>query len=249
MSLIIWGADCGDVLENLGFCSNQNEHSCSLNNSAVYLQFVQMQMTSWVQEGKAKFQTLLRIFLPFVFPVNSLCWRSAPRLCTSASPLLLPAHTYWRPVKMACTASTHNLVLTTPLRSKGIFSFNLTTLCSYLSYMVTNSIYLFIYLFFLSRQMDMEVTFPIYKKEDKDHDYHTIDGLSFLTDDIVGMWGSCSILQWFYSQYVLFTVMGPHSGFSRDTMWLWGWKDCSVSPPLCYSSYLKFFMFTCIFWT
>lgn len=32
----------------------------------------------------------------------------------------------------------------------------------------------------------MEITFPIYKKEDKDHDYHTVDGLSFLNDDIVG---------------------------------------------------------------
>ncbi|XP_019130335.2 leucine-rich repeat and WD repeat-containing protein 1 isoform X1 [Larimichthys crocea] len=36
-----------------------------------------------------------------------------------------------------------------------------------------------------SRSKEMEITFPIYKKEDKDHDYHTIDGLSFLTDDIV----------------------------------------------------------------
>ncbi|XP_030293946.1 leucine-rich repeat and WD repeat-containing protein 1 isoform X2 [Sparus aurata] len=35
------------------------------------------------------------------------------------------------------------------------------------------------------RSKDMEISFPIYKKEDKDHDYHTIDGLSFLTDDIV----------------------------------------------------------------
>lgn len=39
---------------------------------------------------------------------------------------------------------------------------------------------------FLTRTKEMEITFPIYKKEDKDHDYHTIDGLSFLTDDIVG---------------------------------------------------------------
>ncbi|TKS83239.1 Leucine-rich repeat and WD repeat-containing protein 1 ORC-associated protein [Collichthys lucidus] len=35
------------------------------------------------------------------------------------------------------------------------------------------------------RSKEMEITFPIYKKEDKDHDYHTVDGLSFLTDDIV----------------------------------------------------------------
>lgn len=45
----------------------------------------------------------------------------------------------------------------------------------------------------LIRSKEMEITFPIYKKEDKDHDYHTIDGLSFLTDDIVGKWGSYSI--------------------------------------------------------
>lgn len=46
---------------------------------------------------------------------------------------------------------------------------------------VTYSVY-----FFLNRSKEMEITFPIYKKEDKDHDYRTIDGLSFLTDDIVG---------------------------------------------------------------
>lgn len=40
------------------------------------------------------------------------------------------------------------------------------------------------YLF--GRSKEMEITFPIYKKEDKDHDYHTVDGLSFLNDDIVG---------------------------------------------------------------
>lgn len=32
----------------------------------------------------------------------------------------------------------------------------------------------------------MEITFPIYKKENKERDYHTVDGLSFLSDDIVG---------------------------------------------------------------
>lgn len=32
----------------------------------------------------------------------------------------------------------------------------------------------------------MEITFPVYRNKDKDHDYHTIDGLSFLTDDIIG---------------------------------------------------------------
>ncbi|XP_040907300.1 leucine-rich repeat and WD repeat-containing protein 1 [Toxotes jaculatrix] len=51
-----------------------------------------------------------------------------------------------------------------------------------------------------SRLKEMEITFPIYKKEDKDHDYHTIDGLSFLTDDIVAsknyMHGSIYLWSW-----------------------------------------------------
>uniref|UniRef100_A0A7N6C1M8 Leucine-rich repeat and WD repeat-containing protein 1 n=1 Tax=Anabas testudineus TaxID=64144 RepID=A0A7N6C1M8_ANATE len=50
------------------------------------------------------------------------------------------------------------------------------------------------------RQKDMEITFPIYEKEDKDHDYHTIDGLNFLTDDIVAsknyMHGSIYLWSW-----------------------------------------------------
>ncbi|XP_074467451.1 leucine-rich repeat and WD repeat-containing protein 1 isoform X3 [Sebastes fasciatus] len=50
------------------------------------------------------------------------------------------------------------------------------------------------------RSEEMEITFPIYKKEDKDHDYHTIDGLSFLTDDIVAsknyMHGSIYLWSW-----------------------------------------------------
>lgn len=48
---------------------------------------------------------------------------------------------------------------------------------------------------FVSRSKDMEISFPIYKKEDKDHDYHTIDGLSFLTDDIVGKWSPNSYIK------------------------------------------------------
>ncbi len=32
----------------------------------------------------------------------------------------------------------------------------------------------------------MEIVFPIYKKKDKKNTYRTIDGLSFLSDDIVG---------------------------------------------------------------
>lgn len=38
--------------------------------------------------------------------------------------------------------------------------------------------------------MDMEITFPVYRNEDKDQDYHTIDGLAFLTDDVIGEWRS-----------------------------------------------------------
>ncbi|XP_034744926.1 leucine-rich repeat and WD repeat-containing protein 1 isoform X1 [Etheostoma cragini] len=50
------------------------------------------------------------------------------------------------------------------------------------------------------RSKEMEITFPIYKKEDNCHDYHTIDGLSFLTDDIVAsknyMHGSIYLWSW-----------------------------------------------------
>ncbi|KAK2828370.1 hypothetical protein Q5P01_019404 [Channa striata] len=53
-----------------------------------------------------------------------------------------------------------------------------------------------------SRPKDMEITFPIYEKEDKDDDYHTIDGLSFLTDDIVASknYQHCSIYLWSWSR-------------------------------------------------
>uniref|UniRef100_UPI0037E733FD leucine-rich repeat and WD repeat-containing protein 1 n=1 Tax=Semicossyphus pulcher TaxID=241346 RepID=UPI0037E733FD len=51
-----------------------------------------------------------------------------------------------------------------------------------------------------SRSREMEITFPIYKKEDKDNDYHTVDGLSFLNDDIVAsknyMHGSIYLWSW-----------------------------------------------------
>ncbi|KAM3868713.1 leucine-rich repeat and WD repeat-containing protein 1 [Diretmus argenteus] len=51
-----------------------------------------------------------------------------------------------------------------------------------------------------NRSEEMEITFPIYKKEDKDHNYHTIDGLKFLTDDIVAskshMQGSIYLWSW-----------------------------------------------------
>ncbi|KAK9536782.1 hypothetical protein VZT92_006543 [Zoarces viviparus] len=52
------------------------------------------------------------------------------------------------------------------------------------------------------RTEEMEITFPIYKKEDKYHDFHTIDGLSFLTDDIVASknYMHCSIYLWSWSR-------------------------------------------------
>lgn len=47
----------------------------------------------------------------------------------------------------------------------------------------------------------MEITFPVYKNQDKDHDYHTIDGLSFLTDDVVGECGSGWTIYWCYIDF------------------------------------------------
>ncbi|KAF7206837.1 leucine-rich repeat and WD repeat-containing protein 1 isoform X3 [Nothobranchius furzeri] len=53
-----------------------------------------------------------------------------------------------------------------------------------------------------SRSNEMEITFPIYEEEDKEHDYHTIDGLSFLTDDIIASKSHmhCSIYLWSWSR-------------------------------------------------
>lgn len=52
----------------------------------------------------------------------------------------------------------------------------------------------------------MEITFPVYKSKDKDHDYHTIDGLSFLTDDIIGecRWDGTNRF-WFYCWLIVIT--------------------------------------------
>lgn len=44
----------------------------------------------------------------------------------------------------------------------------------------------FSFLFVFSRNEEMEIVFPVYKKKDKKNTYRTIDGLSFLSDDIVG---------------------------------------------------------------
>ncbi|XP_039518441.1 leucine-rich repeat and WD repeat-containing protein 1 isoform X2 [Pimephales promelas] len=50
------------------------------------------------------------------------------------------------------------------------------------------------------RNEEMEVVFPIYKKNDKKNNYRTIDGLSFLSDDIVAskshMQGSIYLWSW-----------------------------------------------------
>ncbi|XP_066516628.1 leucine-rich repeat and WD repeat-containing protein 1 [Hoplias malabaricus] len=50
------------------------------------------------------------------------------------------------------------------------------------------------------RSAEMEIVFPVYKKKEKNCDYRTIDGLSFLTDDIVAsksqMQGSIYLWSW-----------------------------------------------------
>lgn len=47
-------------------------------------------------------------------------------------------------------------------------------------------IYFLFFCLFFSRNEEMEIVFPVYKKKDKKNTYRTIDGLSFLSDDIVG---------------------------------------------------------------
>ncbi|XP_026183465.1 leucine-rich repeat and WD repeat-containing protein 1 [Mastacembelus armatus] len=59
------------------------------------------------------------------------------------------------------------------------------------------------------RSKDMEITFPIYKKEDKDHDYHTIDGLNFLNDDIVAS-----------------------KNFMHGSIYLWSWSRTKAQHPV-----------------
>ncbi|KAM6970043.1 leucine-rich repeat and WD repeat-containing protein 1 [Aplochiton taeniatus] len=52
----------------------------------------------------------------------------------------------------------------------------------------------------MKRSEEMEITFPIYDNEDKEHNYHTIDGLQFLSEDIVAskshMQGSIYLWSW-----------------------------------------------------
>ncbi|XP_061754990.1 leucine-rich repeat and WD repeat-containing protein 1 [Nerophis ophidion] len=58
------------------------------------------------------------------------------------------------------------------------------------------------------RSRDAEITFPVYEQEDKDHDYHTVDGLSFLTDDIVAS-----------------------KNFTHGRIYLWSWNRTRSQRP------------------
>ncbi|XP_034540385.1 leucine-rich repeat and WD repeat-containing protein 1 isoform X2 [Notolabrus celidotus] len=58
------------------------------------------------------------------------------------------------------------------------------------------------------RSKDMEITFPIYKKADEDNDYRTIDGLNFLTDDIVAS-----------------------KNFMHGSIYLWSWSRTKAQRP------------------
>ncbi|KAG7483785.1 hypothetical protein MATL_G00042080 [Megalops atlanticus] len=60
----------------------------------------------------------------------------------------------------------------------------------------------------LKRTPEIEITFPVYKKEDKDNHYRTIDGLGFLTDDIV--------------------VSKSHM---QGSIYLWSWSRTRASRP------------------
>ncbi|XP_047462763.1 leucine-rich repeat and WD repeat-containing protein 1 isoform X2 [Mugil cephalus] len=58
------------------------------------------------------------------------------------------------------------------------------------------------------RSKEMEITFPIYKKENKNHDYHTIDGLSFLNNDIVAS-----------------------KNYMHPSIYLWSWSRTKAQRP------------------
>uniref|UniRef100_A0A8C7KWT8 Leucine-rich repeat and WD repeat-containing protein 1 n=1 Tax=Oncorhynchus kisutch TaxID=8019 RepID=A0A8C7KWT8_ONCKI len=57
------------------------------------------------------------------------------------------------------------------------------------------------------RSEEMEITFPVYEK-DKDHDYHTIDGLGFLTNDVVAS-----------------------KSHMQGSIYLWSWNDTRAQRP------------------
>ncbi|KAK5858194.1 hypothetical protein PBY51_002358 [Eleginops maclovinus] len=77
-----------------------------------------------------------------------------------------------------------------------------------------------------SRSKEMEITFPVYKKEDKDHDYHTIDGLSFLTDDIVAS-----------------------KNFMHGSIYLWSWSRTMAQRPDKKNSSVSAVVLTELQWT
>ncbi|XP_061659222.1 leucine-rich repeat and WD repeat-containing protein 1 [Syngnathoides biaculeatus] len=58
------------------------------------------------------------------------------------------------------------------------------------------------------RSKEAEVTFPVYENEDKDLNYHTIDGLRFLTDDIVAS-----------------------KNFTHSCIYLWSWNRTRSQQP------------------
>ncbi|XP_062341344.1 leucine-rich repeat and WD repeat-containing protein 1 [Osmerus eperlanus] len=60
----------------------------------------------------------------------------------------------------------------------------------------------------MNRSAEYEVTFPVYDKEDKDTDYHTIDGLAFLSDDIVAS-----------------------KSHMQGSIYLWSWRDTCTQRP------------------
>lgn len=61
------------------------------------------------------------------------------------------------------------------------FDFNISSVCVW-----SDKRFLYCNLHVFFRNEEMEIVFPIYKKKDKKNTYRTIDGLSFLSDDIVG---------------------------------------------------------------
>ncbi|XP_034033700.1 leucine-rich repeat and WD repeat-containing protein 1 isoform X2 [Thalassophryne amazonica] len=60
----------------------------------------------------------------------------------------------------------------------------------------------------MKRSKVMEITFPLYEKEDKDHNYHTVDGLSFVTDDIVAS-----------------------KNYTQPSIYLWSWSRTKALRP------------------
>lgn len=114
------------------------------------------------------------------------CWRAAPHRCISAFPSVLLVLTCWQPATTACTATTHSW----EAKRKGVCLWETKFVPLYLLYppalIIHHLITWWMRTVLFSRSKQMEITFPIYKKENKERDYHTVDGLSFLTEDIVG---------------------------------------------------------------